>query len=88
MTLRQTIEEVLDGEAVGDWAFTEDDTHIVVRLQPGDHGVAALPIAPGAPGPRWDWDGNREAPTLSPSILHHSEPKWHGFLRAGKLEVC
>lgn len=22
-----------------------------------------------APGPRWTWDGNREAPTLSPSVL-------------------
>jgi hypothetical protein len=39
--------------------------------------------------PAWEWDGNREAPTLSPSILVHGgkgQPdQWHGWLRAGKL---
>ncbi len=37
----------------------------------------------------WEWDGNREAPTLSPSILVHGgkdQPdQWHGYLRSGKL---
>ena len=32
--------------------------------------------------PSWDWDGNRERPTFSPSINHES--CWHGFLRAGR----
>jgi len=31
--------------------------------------------------PSWEWDGNREAPTLSPSVLHRDH--WHGYLRAG-----
>ena len=42
--------------------------------------VAILPFD------KWSWDGNAEAPTLSPSILHYdreSKPHWHGFLQAG-----
>ena len=36
----------------------------------------------------WNWDGNRECPTLEPSILSHDGGKtgpthWHGFLRNG-----
>ncbi len=41
--------------------------------------------------PSWQWDGNRTAPTLSPSILindrYYKDPKrrevWHGFLQGG-----
>jgi hypothetical protein len=51
--------------------------------------VGALNFRP-APSPSWDWDGNREAPTLSPSV--HDMPDgvthWHGWLRAGTWESC
>ena len=33
--------------------------------------------------PSWAWDGNWEAPTLSPSIQRHGGCEWHGFLRKG-----
>ena len=36
----------------------------------------------------WQWDGNRDSPTLSPSILNPEEGGWHGFLRSGVLEGC
>lgn len=37
----------------------------------------------------WDWDGNREAPTLSPSIHNTGMPcRWHGWLRAGEWQSC
>lgn len=32
--------------------------------------------------PMWDWDGNREAPTFSPSI--DCKGCWHGYIRAGR----
>lgn len=35
--------------------------------------------------PSWIWDGNAEAPTLSPSILRSRTCGWHGFLTAGHL---
>jgi len=38
----------------------------------------------------WTWDGNRDAPTCSPSIQSYqplgegkTDPHWHGFLTAG-----
>lgn len=33
--------------------------------------------------PAWQWDGNWEAPTLTPSIQRHGACNWHGFLRGG-----
>lgn len=32
--------------------------------------------------PSWEWDGNRDAPTLWPSVAF-KDGHWHGFLRAG-----
>lgn len=31
---------------------------------------------------QWDWDGNREAPTFTPSI--NCGGCWHGYIRAGR----
>ena len=56
--------------------------------------------APGGPdgdrlnsGITWEWDGNLESPTFSPSLLcnnpHTRNPAWgacHSFLRAGRWE--
>ncbi len=40
-----------------------------------------------APGrPAWDWDGNRDSPTLTPSLHLILDCGWHGFLRAGVFE--
>lgn len=44
----------------------------------------------------WEWDGNREAPTLTPSILKWQLDKhgkrvgehWHGYLTAGVFKLC
>lgn len=36
--------------------------------------------------PTWQWDGNLEAPTLTPSI--NCRGCWHGYLRAGIFEEC
>jgi len=36
--------------------------------------------------PCWQWDGNKDKPTLSPSL--HWVGNWHGFLRAGKFVSC
>jgi hypothetical protein len=36
--------------------------------------------------PSWEWDGNTEAPTLSPSVHHVGH--WHGWLRNGVWESC
>lgn len=33
---------------------------------------------------QWDWDGNAEAPTFSPSVNCESACGWHGYIRAGR----
>jgi hypothetical protein len=74
-------------ERPGDFSFDEDFSHLYVWL-PGMPGPDAIPIQRGEQGGYrvWGWDGNTEAPTLTPSI---SVPGyWHGYLRAGKLESC
>lgn len=53
-------------------------------------GIHLLPVnAPDIGKPSWDWDGDLEAPTLSPSILTHEHglyPRCHSFLKAGVFE--
>ena len=36
--------------------------------------------------PAWQWDGNIEKPTLTPSV--HWVGHWHGYLRGGVWESC
>ncbi len=42
------------------------------------------------PGPSWQWDGDIEKPTLTPSV--HDNPQgtthWHGWLTAGVWKSC
>jgi hypothetical protein len=86
--LRASLEALHNDGQLGDWAFAENDSHIFIRLpRPGtDRGeVSAIPLKP-VPDPNeddWQWDGNREAPTLTPSI--NWVGVWHGYLTAGKL---
>ena len=47
-------------------------------------GLHVLPIEPDRNGLFWEWDGNLEAPTLTPSILTHIGDKaCHSYLTAG-----
>ncbi len=50
------------------------------ELNRGD--LVAIPVT-GDSHHAWQWDGNREAPTLTPSI--NVIGRWHGWLREGKL---
>lgn len=43
----------------------------------------------GGLGIIWGWDGNRDAPTLTPSFFaEDGVVRVHLFLRAGKIELC
>ncbi len=35
---------------------------------------------------QWDWNGNREAPTFSPSI--NCDGCWHGYIEKGRAVDC
>lgn len=49
----------------------------------GCGALSAVHVSPIDKHPVWSWDGNREKPTLNPSILRTAGCKWHGWLRAG-----
>jgi hypothetical protein len=50
-----------------------------------DCRIALRPNQTLANGASWSWDGNREAPTINPSI-NCGGCGWHGFVRGGKFE--
>jgi len=55
---------------------------------PGCGEIGYCPLE--GPGDKWGWDGNEDAPTLTPSI--HSAPDkggcgWHGFMTAGNFQL-
>jgi len=51
-------------------------------------GLHMLPVNTTEASPAWDWDGNLEAPTISPSIKTEGREGYvcHSFLKAGIFE--
>jgi len=47
-----------------------------------------LPVNREGDTVHWKWDGNIEAPTLTPSILNFYSCQWHGYLTAGEFQPC
>lgn len=48
-----------------------------------------IPFAPATSSTDWEWDGNAEAPTISPSVFNTAMPcRWHGWLRQGVWELA
>ena len=46
--------------------------------------MASVPLQVGPKEDHlWQWDGNKENPTITPSIQFLSGCKWHGFLTNG-----
>lgn len=53
----------------------------------GCGSIGTLPVAAGY-SRMWNWDGNRELPTLTPSIQKLTPCKWHGYLTKGEFSPC
>jgi len=78
-----TVEERPNG-----WALRRyPDGHVggVAFDCPGCGGDSYVPVDAGGDG--WMWDGNEQAPTLTPSLGQRCCP-WHGYLTAGKFVPC
>jgi hypothetical protein len=84
------LEAVYDGPAGAFcWQWEgegSDRTRVLVSKVPGG-SVGTTRIRPvgksAAAHPSWEWDGNKEKPTLSPSV--HAVGHWHGWFRAGRM---
>lgn len=73
------VESVADVKQPGDFYFTEDRRRLYLFL-PGDTIAGVVRIG-GPVHPCWEWDGNLDAPTLTPSL--DLRGVWHGWLQAG-----
>lgn len=73
-------------------AFGWNPSHLGMRwlvMKLPDGGWCSIPVGPRAPeflGPVWDWDGNEDRPTVTPSVWVHG--RWHGFITAGRMVSC
>lgn len=46
------------------------------------------PTSPPYEMAAWEWNGDRQVPTLQPSIRKMQGCKWHGYLTAGVWTPC
>jgi hypothetical protein len=82
---------------VGDFQITPNGDHFdLVMMLPGEN-LCRISVSTGAKRDgAWQWDGNEDRPTLSPSVdLGAVSPRdgqrisiWHGWIRAGRMESC
>jgi len=74
--------------APGSFDFAEGTDGQIASIQfvcpCGCGSVGSLPVRRGFSSSIWHWDGNKEAPTLTPSVLRTSGCKWHGYLTKGE----
>lgn len=86
---------LLIGIRYGDNAM-EDVCFVRIALRWREDGIPREDVQYISPDDKncWEWDGNREAPTLSPSILVYGDKgpdgkrgpdRWHGWIKAGVL---
>ncbi|NMZ72988.1 hypothetical protein HBO32_07745 [Pseudomonas nitroreducens] len=62
-------------------------------LCPGCSMLHGVRVGPGSQHPRWDWNGDVNKPTFSPSILvtywwgeQREDRRCHSFVRDGRIE--
>jgi hypothetical protein len=71
-------------------AFQSGETAGIIFFCPGCGQLTGCSVVKHDDHPVWTWDGNREKPTLNPSILHDAGKGgcgWHGFLTAGRFQL-
>jgi len=91
--LKNNMDDLDKNGNVGDWCFINSDTLIAIRYgEDAFTNTCILPVAGNLVGskPHWSWNGDREKPTLTPSILVYKhegfDDGWHGFLTDGELK--
>lgn len=89
--LKDNLDDLDENGHVGDWCFLNNDSLIAIRFREDRFtGTTIIPIADYTMvgKPHWEWNGDRESPTIEPSILVHKSfyaDEWHGYLTNGKL---
>ena len=98
MSERTDLDDLTTNGLLGDWCFYNDAQDMfllypfghILPDEPLPHDIVHLYLCKEGETPTrtpsWIWNGNREAPTLTPSI--NVIGRWHGWLKAGKLETA
>lgn len=68
----------------GDYFFDNENKSIIFMCPSGCGQIRTVPLFPYDGHPHWNWDGNVDSPTLTPSIQVVLECRWHGFLTKGE----
>lgn len=68
------------------WYVSDDGSKRRIFFRCPNGNLCNVPIAPTRlrNGATWQWNGNEDAPTLSPSI--DCKGCWHGHIRNGTLQ--
>jgi len=75
----------LDDGKTYEYCSAEEATHIWVNF-PGPHGYQILPVR-GDVSPKWNWDGNVDEPTITPSIRTKAHDfVCHSYITKGKVQ--
>lgn len=67
----------------GSYQFSASEDYLLFVCPCGCGSTACLSLDRAKQTPAWTWDGNRDQPTLHPSI-RQMKCGWHGWLRAGQ----
>lgn len=82
----ENAEELRDA---GDFMFTgiygRDGVHGMMLICPCGCGeeIAIDFTTDPTPGPKWEWNGNVDKPTLTPRLFKLTGCQWHGTLKDG-----
>lgn len=86
------VENIDEGAGLSPGAYEirrfDGETGIAFRCPCGCGREGYLPIRPQDVGPSWEFNGNDDAPTVSPSVLFTGGCQWHGWLRNGEWVSC
>jgi len=70
-------------EKPGNYMFNANNEGIVANCPNGCGDIIAIPFVKA--NTVWQWDGNTNEPTITPSIQRRGEKcNWHGFLTKGE----
>ncbi len=72
------------------WSFnsSDDPARILFVCPCGCGDLTGVPVRPESGGSHWNWNGDRDKPTLTPSLQRIDSCRWHGFLTDGEFREC
>lgn len=68
----------------GDAEWSIDHAHLLFMCPCGGGHLSGVPVNRPAGLLSWQWNGNKEKPSLTPSI-HNINCGWHGYLTDGEF---